>query len=185
MGKPIDSGRRSGGNLGARMTLGLVVALLAWAVTPGMAASSAKPDFGPNVLIFAPSMPAAMIQKQVDKVYAIQRRNEFGPERNALMFLPGKYNVDVPIGFYTEVIGLGASPNDVQINGNLHSDASEDNNNATTTFWRAAEGLTMIRGPCDGQFRQPHLFAACAFEATSYCITSWMGERWLDVRRSD
>ena len=151
MGKPIDSGRRSGGNLGARMTLGLVVALLAWAVTPGMAASSAKPDFGPNVLIFAPSMPAAMIQKQVDKVYAIQRRNEFGPERNALMFLPGKYNVDVPIGFYTEVIGLGASPNDVQINGNLHSDASEDNNNATTTFWRAAEGLTVV--PPGGSMR--------------------------------
>ncbi len=133
------------------MTFGLAVALLAWTVTPGMAASSAKPDFGPNVLIFAPSMPAAMIQKQVDKVYAIQRRNEFGPERNALMFLPGKYNVDVPIGFYTEVIGLGASPDDVQINGNLHSDASEDNNNATTTFWRAAEGLTVV--PPGGSMR--------------------------------
>ena len=81
------------------------------------------------------------MQQQIDKVYAIQRRNEFGPERNALMFLPGKYKVDVPIGFYTEVIGLGASPDDVEIDGNLHSDASEDNNNATTTFWRAAEGL--------------------------------------------
>jgi len=26
----------------------------------------------------------------------------------AFMFLPGSYSVDVPVGFYTEVMGLGA-----------------------------------------------------------------------------
>lgn len=131
--------------------LGAVLGLLAFAVSAGMAASAAKPDFGPNVLVFAPSMPAATIQQQIDKVYAIQRRNGFGPERNALLFLPGKYNVDVPIGFYTEVMGLGASPDDVEISGNLHSDASEDNNNATTTFWRGAEGIAVT--PPEGSMR--------------------------------
>ncbi len=64
---------------------------------------------------------------------------------------PGKYKVDVPIGFYTEVIGLGASPDDVEIDGNLHSDASEDNNNATTTFWRSAEGIAV--NPPGGSMR--------------------------------
>jgi hypothetical protein len=76
------------------------------ATCSGLAANGAKPDFGPNVMVFTPSMPAAAMQQQIDKVYAIQRKNEFGPQRNALLFLPGKYHVDVPIGFYTEVMGL-------------------------------------------------------------------------------
>jgi hypothetical protein len=109
----------------------------------GTARAEAKPDFGPNVAVFNPSMDAATIQAQIDKVYAIQRENEFGPERNALLFLPGKYKVDVPVGFYTQVLGLGGSPDDVRITGNVHCDASRKNNNATTTFWRAAENFSV------------------------------------------
>jgi hypothetical protein len=120
------------------MTLGL----LGCAAVSAVAAKTA-PDFGPNVLIFDPSMPAASLQQQIDTVYTKQRRNEFGPERNAFLFLPGEYRVDVPVGFYTEVIGLGASPDDVHIVGNVHSDASARNNNATTTFWRAVEGFSV------------------------------------------
>lgn len=147
----MHCGPRRHGILGARIVLGTVLGLFAFAVSAGIAASAAKPNFGPNVLVFAPSMSAMAMQQQIDKVYAIQRRNEFGPERNALLFLPGKYNVDVPIGFYTEAMGLGASPDDVKIHGNLHSDASEDNNNATTTFWKAAEGIAVA--PPGGSMR--------------------------------
>ncbi len=107
------------------------------------AATTPGPDFGPNVLVFGPSMPAATIQAAINKVYAVQEHNEFGPERNALLFLPGDYHVDIPIGFYTEVIGLGASPDSVHITGNVHADASLPNNNATCTFWRAAEGFSV------------------------------------------
>src|SRR5947208_978955 len=103
----------------------------------------AKPEFGPNVMVFDSSMPSQAIQKQIDAVYAIQEHNEFGAQRNALLFLPGRYSVDVPVGFYTEVIGLGASPNATQISGNMHADANHEHNNATTTFWRAAEGLSV------------------------------------------
>jgi hypothetical protein len=60
-----------------------------------------------------------------------------------LLFLPGDYKVDIPVGFYTEVIGLGASPDGVHITGNVHADASEPNNNATTTFWRGIEGFSI------------------------------------------
>jgi hypothetical protein len=108
---------------------------------PPLAAKAAKPEFGPNVLIFDPSMPPQAIQKKIDAVYAAQQHNEFGQQRNALLFLPGDYSVDVPVGFYTEVIGLGASPDATRIAGNVHADASLQHNNATTTFWRAAEGL--------------------------------------------
>ncbi len=113
---------------------GFTAGLLA-AALPALAAKSAKPVFGPNVLIFDPSMPSQAIQKQIDAVYATQRHNEFGPQRNALVFLPGRYSVDVPVGFYTEVMGVGESPDATRIAGNVHADASHEQNNATTTFW--------------------------------------------------
>ena len=126
------------------IAVGLTLALIptAW----GAAATSKpghKPDFGPNVLILNPAIAQAEMQEQIDKIYAVERRSEFGPERYALLFLPGEYHLDVPLGFYTQVLGLGASPDAVHISGNMHADASLDNNNATTTFWRAAEGLSI------------------------------------------
>ena len=122
--------------------LGFTAGLLASAL-PALAAKGAKALFGPNVLIFYSSMQSQTIQKEIDAVYAIQQHNEFGPQRNALLFLPGSYSVDVPVGFYTEVMGLGASPDATRIVGNVHADANLEHNNATTTFWRAAEGLSI------------------------------------------
>src|SRR4051812_34248387 len=109
---------------------------------------SAHADLGPKILVFDPSMPAQVIQAEIDKVYAIQQHSEFGKERYALLFKPGEYHVDVPVGFYTEVIGLGATPEAVHIVGNVHSDASLPRNNATCTFWRAVEGFSVT--PRDG-----------------------------------
>lgn len=158
----------------------LVVAIcLAGAATSAAGATpKAKPDFGPNVEVFNPSMPAAAIQQKIDKVYAIQRRNEFGPQRNAFFFEPGDYNVDIPVGFYTQVLGLGASPDSVRIKGNVHSDASHDNNNATTTFWRAAEGFSV--NPTGGamQWAVSRLSpsAACTCAATLLSIKRTAGQ---------
>src|ERR1700738_4143095 len=133
------SGRRA---LRLLRRLGFTAGLLAAGLL-ALASKGAKPEFGPNVLIFHPSTPSQVIQKQIDAVYATQEHNEFGPQRNALLFLPGSYSVDVPVGFYTEVMGLGASPNATRIAGNVHADANHEHNNATTTFWRAAEGLSI------------------------------------------
>ncbi|GGP19405.1 coagulation factor 5/8 type domain-containing protein [Silvimonas iriomotensis] len=108
--------------------------------------SAAKPkvDFGPNVLIFDPGMDPAAIQTQVDIVYSQQHANQFGPNRYALMFKPGTYPVDVNVGFYTHVIGLGSSPDDVQVN-DLHVEADWLNasQDATQNFWRSAENLSV------------------------------------------
>ena len=85
------------------------------------------------------------MQAEIDRVYALQQHNEFGPERNAFLFLPGEYKLDMPIGFYTEVAGLGATPDATHISGNVHVDAASrrNNNNATTTFWRSAENFSV------------------------------------------
>lgn len=122
-----------------RRTPSLIFALLLFV----SALLGQKPDLGPNVLIFDPAMRRAEAQKKIDKIYAAEKRNEFGAGRYALLFLPGEYHLDVPVGFYTEVIGIGATPDAVHIVGNVHADASHHNNNATTTFWRAAEGFSV------------------------------------------
>jgi hypothetical protein len=128
---------------GARINFRLILGLLAYSVGPVMAAGSSKPDFGPNVLVFNSSMAAATMQERIDKVYATQQNNQFGPARNALLFAPGDYKLDIPIGYYTQVLGLGASPDSVHITGNVHSDATLPRNNATCTFWKAAEGFSV------------------------------------------
>src|ERR1019366_7050711 len=122
---------------GARINFRLILGLLAYSIGPVMAAGSSKPDFGPNVLVFNSSMAAATMQDRIDKVYATQQNNQFGPARNALLFAPGDYKLDIPIGYYTQVLGLGASPDSVHITGNVHSDATLPRNNATCTFWKA------------------------------------------------
>jgi hypothetical protein len=102
------------------------------------------PDFGPNVLIFDPSMPMATIQSQLDGVIGKQASNQFGTERYAYFFKPGKYNLDVKVGFYMQVLGLGQTPDDVQITGGMRSKADWLGGNATLNFWRAAENLSVV-----------------------------------------
>lgn len=101
------------------------------------------PDFGPSTLVFSPSMPAAEMQQKIDAIYAAQQHSEFGTQRNAILLLPGEYHLDIPIGFYTQIMGLGATPDAVHITGNVHADASLPHNNATCTFWRAVEGFSV------------------------------------------
>ena len=103
---------------------------------------------GPNVLVFDRSMSDASIQAQVDAVFTTQQSNQFGTERYALAFRPGTYKVDINVGFYTHVLGLGSSPDDVVINGHVTVDAQWLQGNGTQNFWRAAENLSIV--PPDG-----------------------------------
>lgn len=105
--------------------------------------------FGPHVYVFDPSMPAADIQGVATNVFSRQERNQFGTERDALLFKPGAYNVNFKVGFYTHVAGLGQNPGDVSINGGLNVDAAWHNGNATLNFWRTIENLTI--NPSSGQ----------------------------------
>ncbi|MBV1855955.1 RICIN domain-containing protein [Catellatospora sp. NEAU-YM18] len=103
-----------------------------------------NPDLGPNVRIFDPSQAASTIQSQLNTVFNGQVSNQFGTQRYALLFKPGSYNVDVNVGFYTQVLGLGLSPDAVNINGAVHVEADWfPPNNATQNFWRGAENLSV------------------------------------------
>jgi len=150
------------GSLRSRLAVALVgavvVASVSLAVLRDAAASpsslktaAAAPNFGPNVLVFDPSMPTSEIQAAVDSVAAQQVDNETGTQRYALLFMPGTYgSVANPlvfqVGYYTEVAGLGASPNDVTINGHVdvyNRCLAPDNCIALDNFWRSLSNLTI------------------------------------------
>ncbi len=109
----------------------------------GAQRATALPDLGSNVFVYTPKDKLENIQAKIDAVYAEQQHAEFGNGRYAFVFAPGTYQLKLPIGFYTQVIGLGASPDDVHINGDVRVDAAARNDNATTTFWRSAEGFSV------------------------------------------
>jgi hypothetical protein len=104
-------------------------------------AAANDPDFGPSVLIFDPSMPD--IQQRIDAVFARQEKGEFTSNRYAYLFKPGKYNLDVQMGFYMQAVGLGQSPDDVSISGAVRSKATWNRGNATVNFWRCVNNLSV------------------------------------------
>src|SRR5262252_4457675 len=106
-----------------------------------------SPDFGPNVVIFTPSMSQADIQATVNAIYAQQVDNEMGTARYALLFKPGTYGsqsspLDIPVGYYTEVDGLGQDPSGVLINGGVTA-IGKNGSGALDTFWRSVSNLTI------------------------------------------
>ncbi|MFV2114065.1 discoidin domain-containing protein [Micromonospora sp. LOL_025] len=102
-----------------------------------------NPNFGPNTFVFDPSTPTATIQSRLNTIFTQQERNQFGPERYAVLFKPGTYTADVNLGFFTQVAGLGMSPDDVNLNGHVRAEAFWMGGNATQNFWRAAENLSV------------------------------------------
>ena len=148
------SPRRAG-----RLVATAAAALLAVGVTAGRAdaappAGPGEVDLGPNVVIFDPSMPVAEIQAKVDAVNAQQIDAEMGTSRYALLFKPGVYGtaatpLQMKVGYYTEVAGLGASPADVTINGKIEvynrclENGGTSNCLALVNFWRTLSNLTL------------------------------------------
>ncbi len=133
-----------------RSTLSFLVAVAALvAVIPVVALDGPTPKanstlFGPNVFVFDPTMPAADVQKTANDIFSRMEANQFGSERYALLFKPGKYDVTFNVGFYTHVAGLGQSPDDVQVNGGVNVTAEwMPNANATCNFWRTLENFAV------------------------------------------
>ena len=103
------------------------------------------PDLGENVLVFEPTMDMKEIQTVIDTIFARQsaRRSEFSKNRYALLFKPGKYDLDVKIDYYMQVLGLGESPEYVVITGAVRSNTTHGNS-VLTNFWRSVENLTVV-----------------------------------------
>lgn len=112
---------------------------------PSFATKYNQKLFGENVFVFDPSMDMKEIQKLIDTLYNLQhpRESEFSLNRYALFFKPGTYQVDLKLGYYMHILGLGKSPDDVVIEGVIISKGLK-NGNVTLNFWRAIENLTIV-----------------------------------------
>jgi hypothetical protein len=138
----------------------VLLMMAAIAVSPQLAAAAPPPDFGPNVLVFDPSMSQTDIQTAVNTIATQQVSNQFGPQRYALLFKPGTYGSSenpliFQVGYYTEVAGLGASPADVVINGTIdvYNQCFGSNCIALDNFWRSLSNLTInVAGGTGCQF---------------------------------
>lgn len=110
--------------------------------TWGQVSTPGTPNLGPNVFTFDSTMPSATIQSNLDSLFNQQQTNQFGTNCYAVLFKPGTYNVNVNLGFYEEVEGLGLTPDAVNITGGVNVTAGwMANNNATQNFWRDAENM--------------------------------------------
>jgi hypothetical protein len=148
------------------------------------ASLTADARFGPRVLVFDPSMPTNEIQAAADAVYAAQVNDEMGTNRWSMFFRPGTYGtvtepLQVKVGYYTEVAGLGATPGDVVVNGKIEvynrclGDGGTSNCIALDNFWRTLSNLTInVNGAGQGD---------CRATANFWAVSQAVSMRRVDV----
>jgi hypothetical protein len=164
------------------------------ATTPAATSAAARaavpeaktPDLGAHVVVFDPSMPVAEIQARADEIHARQVDAEMGSARWSMLFRPGTYGTDaeplqIKVGYYTEVAGLGASPSDTVINGKvevynrcLTDGPTQPYCVALNNFWRSLSNLTIqVNGT--GQ-------DGCRASANFWAVSQASSLRRVDIR---
>ncbi len=147
-GSRHDGRRRSSRALVGGIALATAVSTMGTAyAAPATAQIAAAPNFGPNVKVFDPTMPQSDIQAAIDAIFTQQVDNEMGTPRYSLLFKPGTYGstanpLDIQVGYYTEVAGLGQNPGDVTINGGVTA-YGHNGSGSLNTFWRSVSNLTV------------------------------------------
>jgi hypothetical protein len=164
----------------------LVLALMvAAAISVPAAQASPHVSFGPNITIFEPTMPVEQIQATLDAAHAQQVDAEMGTARQAFLFAPGTYGtadhpLQLKVGYYTEIAGLGASPDDVVINGKVEvynrclADGGTSNCLALVNFWRTLSNLS-VNIDAAGQ-------DDCRASANFWAVSQAVSMRRLDIR---
>jgi len=122
--------------------------------TPTYDCSSCTNNIFPdNVYIFTQTdadSPSDM-QTKINKAFVTQ--GGVVPENNgqnslynyAFLFMPGRYKVDIPIGYYTHVAGLGKTRDLVTMIGGpvVNNGSKSALVGALNTFWRSCENMTV------------------------------------------
>jgi hypothetical protein len=163
------------------VAIGIAVATVAALGGTASAAPPPAPALGGNVTVFDPSMPVSEIQATLDAAAARQVDDEMGTGRYAFLFKPGTYGTDahplqIKVGYYTEIAGLGASPGDVVVNGKIevyNRCLTATNCVALVNFWRTLSNLSL------------HIDAAgqdsCRASANFYAVSQASSIRRVDV----
>jgi hypothetical protein len=96
--------------------------------------------------------------------------------------------VDVNVGYYTQVLGLGISPDQVVIHGDVHAEADFNGGNATQTFWRSVENLAVE--PASGTsrwavsqaspFRRMHILGSLVLDDNGWASGGFISDSMID-----
>lgn len=181
---PARRAARLGAVAGAvALAAGTLLAAPAMAAPPRVV-DAFDPDFGPNVTIYSPDTPVAQIQADLDALHAQQVDAEMSTTRQAVFFLPGQYGsaaqpLQAKVGYYTEISGLGASPEDVTIHGAVEvynrclEGGGTANCLALVNFWRTISNLSIDidKSGQDG----------CRASAEFWAVSQAVSMRRLDV----
>ena len=148
--------------------------------------SAADPDLGPAVLIVDPGAPR--VQARIDAWFAEQERAHFTDRRYAILLKPGTHRLDVNVGFFTQVAGLGRRPGDVTVLGHVHAEADWAKGMALVNFWRGVENMAMR--PDDGvdrwavsqaaPYRRMHLTGDLALDDGGWSSGGFMADCRVD-----
>jgi hypothetical protein len=124
-----------------RGVLAGITAMSATGITARPMPAALDPDLGPNVLIVDPGMSGA--QPRIDAWFAQQERAHFTDRRYAVLLKPGVHRLDINVGFFTQIAGLGVRPDDVTVAGHVHAEADWAKGMALVNFWRSVENMAV------------------------------------------
>ena len=87
-------------------------------------------------------------QLQVNNLFNTQNikaEAEFGDTRVLILLLPGTHTLNIKVGYYTSVVGVGASPEDTVVNGSIEVPNNPDDAciGALDNFYRNISNLTI------------------------------------------
>jgi hypothetical protein len=162
----------------------------------GEAASAANTSvFGKRVFVFDTTMGTDSLQRILKLLNKKQQHNEFGSERYALLFKPGRYDLDLTVDYYMQALGLGRYPDEVCVHGAVQSITTTSNdgiaNKVTTMFWRGAENFKVI--PRDEKmihwavsqaapYRRMHVAGAINFDKGSWASGGLLANSLVEGR---
>jgi len=145
----------------AALAVGFGIAMApATAATADSPAASLCPGanvaaLGPNVCVFNDTMSQATIQADLNNIATQQVpvASQFDNQRYAILFEPGTYGsaadpLVFQVGYYTEVAGLGYTPQDTIVDGaidvfNYLCSNGNTDCNSDVNFWRSLSNLTL------------------------------------------
>jgi len=115
---------------------------------PSVGTEKNPPNWPSNVHVFAPGDEnnARTVIQQMEANnggnYPTHVKGEWSEKRYALLFKPGFYNLDIDVGYYTSVIGLGEQPSDTKItNVKATAQGVKWDQGSLVNFWRSAENF--------------------------------------------
>lgn len=121
----------------------LVLAQIAAAAQPN------PPAWPSTVKVYSPTSSKSQIESEVGAAYnsngGLSEQGQWSELRFAFLFQPGSYDANIPVGYYTQVLGLGATPDEVKFTGErgvyCEGASHQQSPGSLDTFWRSAENF--------------------------------------------